>query len=130
MIATKQLYWTADTAALGDEVGLVAELQELPSQDVFFEVYENDEDGRHEFLGDLAAALDGPLAVARWRVAWADDVSDDSPWDRLPGGRPSLPEFHFRLRVAAEFSADSPILTVIQPNEAGGGVASPPFTAP
>ncbi len=85
----KRLYWSRTEAAFGDTVSLIAELVDPAAGSVKFSIFEYDIDGGHEQLGELEASCDGPLATARWRVAWVDDFED--------GGFVNLPEFFFEV---------------------------------
>jgi phage baseplate assembly protein gpV len=100
-------------ALVGDEVTLHIETKDIEDGDtVRVEVWEHDEDNKHDYVTGLTGTVGNGKAEVRWQVVYREDNDDSTSGKELAEKGYTLPEYHFTVRHRRSGSAESPVVHV------------------
>jgi uncharacterized Zn-binding protein involved in type VI secretion len=96
-----------------DEVVLSVEVKDIDDgETVGFEIWENDEDNAHDFVGNVTGVVQGGKAEASWKVKYMADNDDSTRGKELTEKGYTLPEYHFVTKYNRTESVQSGVMEV------------------
>jgi uncharacterized Zn-binding protein involved in type VI secretion len=100
-------------ALVDDEVMLSVEVKDIDDgETVGFEIWENDENNDHDFVGNVTGIVQGGKVEAAWKVRYTADNDDSTSGKELAEKGYTLPEYHFVTKYNRAESIQSGVIEV------------------
>jgi phage baseplate assembly protein gpV len=111
-----ELTWEKDgkeisEALVGDEIALTCKVKDIAEGKlVDLEIWEHDEDNRHDYVDTIQGKVENGIITAPWKVAYTADDDDSTSGKELAEKGYTLPEYHFVIRYKRMEDVRSPVL--------------------
>jgi hypothetical protein len=108
-VKLQSMAWKSSEARRDESVSLAAQLTGCKSgEKAVIQIYEYDQDGRHDFIEKIETTVTDGKADAEWKFIYQEDTDDILTEEELKktGGKYNPPEYFFTVAVGSDIWGD------------------------